>query len=121
MNSRNGIVIYLAVMGAVVTTAGIGTRGWWATVVGLLLLGAATAAVLGRGEGTSWLRGELDERRQHAADRSFRIAFLVLAWWVAALSVVATTRDLPLPAWAGGIVLALVAASLSYSVFLRRN
>lgn len=115
------IAVYQVMAGTALLAAGVLTRGWWAGVVGALLLAAGLAAAFGKGEATSWFRGELDERRQQAVDRSFRVAFLVLAWWVAGLTAVAASWSVPLSLWAAGIVVALIAAYANYAITLRRT
>ena len=119
--SPRAIVIYEVVVGAALVVAGVATAAWWTLAVGVLVLAAGLAAMLGEGESTSWLRGELDERRDKAVDHAFRIAFVVLAWWVAAVAIVASSQTVQPVVWTAGIVVALVAAYIDYARVLRRT
>ena len=112
--------VYLVLAAATLVVAGAVTRSWWSAAVGALLLVAGGVTLFGTGEATSWFRGDVDERRQHAVDASFRVAFLVLAWWVAAVTAIASFRAVPLTVWSAGIVVALAAAYANYAVTLRR-
>ena len=123
MNIARGsrtLATYYLVAGVAIAVFAAVTRGWEMLVVGVPLA-AMGAAGLGSGESASWLRGDLDERRQGAVDHGFRVAFLVLAWWVAALTLVSGLRDVPIGLWSGGIVVALAAASVDYALVLRRT
>jgi hypothetical protein len=111
---------YEVVAGVALVVGGGVTRSWWTAVVGVVFLGLGLATGFGRDEATSWMRGDLDERRQRAVDHSFRVAFLVLAWWVAAVTALASSYDVPVEAWSGGIVVALLAAYVNYARVLRR-
>lgn len=115
-----GSTIYLVAAGAAVTLLRAVTREWATLVVGVPMAGMGLAA-LGRGEATSWLRGDLDERRQGAVDHGFKIAFLVMVWWVGGLTVVASTRQVPLGLWSAGTVVALAVAYVDYALVLRRT
>ena len=116
-----GLAAYEVVVGGVIAVYGVTDRAWWTAIVGALLLASGVAIAVGRGEATSWLRGDLDERRQRAMDHSFRIAFLVLAWWIAGCAIVADRREVPVAAWTAGVVVALVAAYIDYAAVLRRT
>ena len=96
-------------------------RSLWFAILGSAfgLKGALT--LFGKGESTSWFRGEFDERRQTAVDASFRVAFLALAWWVGGLSLVAARRDVPNTLWTAGIIVALATAYVNYALTLRRT
>ena len=96
-------------------------RSLWTAVLGAAfgLKGALT--LFGKGEATSWFRGEFDERRKAAVDASFRVAFLALAWWVGGLSLVAATRNVPNTLWTAGIIVALATAYVNYALTLRRT
>lgn len=54
-------------------------------------------------------------------DHAFRPAFVVLAWWVAAVAIVASSRTVAPDIWTAGIVVALVAAYIDYARVLRRT
>jgi hypothetical protein len=114
------IGIYELVAGLVLGVTAVATRSWWAFVVGVPLAAAGVGALLGRGEATSWLRGDIDERRQRAVDVSFRVAFLVLAWWVAAVTAIAVSRSVAVGVWSAGVPVALIAAYVHYVLRLRR-
>lgn len=112
---------YQLAAGLAVLGFGLSTGAWWTAIVGALILAAGLATQFGRGEATSWFRGDLDERRRLAVDRSFRTAFLALAWWVAGVTAVAASRSVPVGLWSAGIVLAVVAAYVDYALVLRRT
>ena len=118
---RDLVPLYHLVVGGVLLAVGAATEGWWTMIVGGLLVAAGAAGRFGRGEATSWFRNELDERRQDAAGRSFRSAFLALAWWVAGATAVASTRPVPTALWSAGIVVALVVAWVDYARILRHT
>jgi hypothetical protein len=86
-----------------------------------VLLGLGVATGIGHGEGTSWLRGEMDERRERARDHGFRIAFLTLAWWVAGLTVIGDAHSIANELWSAGILVAFIAALIDYALVLRRS
>jgi hypothetical protein len=115
------VAVYQSAVGVGLLVYGAVTRNWWNAVIGLLLLGARVAAALSNSESLSWLRGELDERREHAVDRSYRVAFVVLALWVTALSVLSGSRSMPVPLWPVGIVVAVAVAYTRYAIILRRT
>jgi hypothetical protein len=114
------VAVFQTVVGVSLLLYGAATRNWWNVAIGLVLLSLRLGAVLFRGESWSWPRGELDERRQHAVDLSYRFAFFVLALWVTAVSIVAASGLLPLLAPLG-IVVAVTAAHMRYAVLLRRS
>jgi hypothetical protein len=114
------VAVFQITVGMGLLVWGAATRNWWNVAIGLALLVARLGAGLLKGESWSWPRGELDERRQHAVDLSYRFAFFVLALWVAGVSVVAASGLLPLLAPLG-IVVAVIAAHMRYAVLLRRS
>lgn len=121
MRSVQLIGWYQLMTGTAVLGFGVVTRAWWTAIVGALILAAGLLTHFGRGEATSWFRGDLDERRRQAVDRSFRTAFLALAWWVAGVTAVAASRPVPVGLWSAGIVLGVVAAYVDYALVLRRT
>ncbi|MFL6237905.1 MAG: hypothetical protein ACJ735_00235 [Actinomycetes bacterium] len=114
------VAVFQTAVGVGLLVYGAATRNWWSAAIGLLVLGVRLGAVLIKGESWSWPRGDLDERRQHVVDLSYRFAFFVLALWVTGVSVVAASGLLPLLAPLG-IVVAVSAAYLRYAVLLRRT
>jgi hypothetical protein len=85
----------------------------------MIVLGMGTG--FGRGEATSWMRGDLDERRSRAVDHAFRIAFFTLAWWIGGVAVYAEHHVVGTELWVAGTAVALVAAYVDYAVVLRRT
>jgi hypothetical protein len=120
-NLSVGIAVYELSAGGALLVVGAVQGSWWTSAVGALLAVAGGLTAFGRGEATSWFRGELDERRQRAVDHSFFVAFVTLAWWVAGVTVVAESRDVPVELWSAGILVALVAAYVDYARVLRRT
>ena len=59
---------YQLAAGLAVLGFGLSTRAWWTAIIGALILAAGLATQFGRGEATSWFRGDLDERRRLAVD-----------------------------------------------------
>ena len=114
------IAAYELAAGSALVAYGVATGAWWTAVVGALLFAAGVAVGFGRGEATSWLRGDLDERRQRALDHAFRSAFIALTWWLAGCAIVADRRDVPVAGWTAGVVVALVVAAIDYAAVLRR-
>lgn len=124
MRNRIGskaLAAYEIAVGAAIAVYGVTQRAWWTSTVGALLLASGIAIAVGRGEATSWVRGDLDERRQRAVDHAFRIAFLALAWWIAGCAIVADRAPVPVAGWTAGVAVALVAAYVDYAAVLRRT
>src|SRR5438128_2005182 len=90
------VAVFQTAVGVGLLAYGAATRNWWNAAIGLLLLGVRLGAVLIKGESWSWPRGDLDERRRHAIDLSYRFAFFVLAVWITGVSAVAASGSLPL-------------------------
>ena len=109
------------VVAGVLMIVGWRTASWWTEVLGLAFLVMAVATVVGRAEWTTWFRGELDERRRSAMDHAFRIAFLVLAWWVGAVGIYASYNDASTALWTAGTAVAVAAAVVDYGLVLRRR
>jgi len=112
---------YYAVVGAALSTLGAATRSPVATGVGLLLLAAGVLALRGRGEAGTWLRGELDERRSLAVDHALRSAYVVLAWWIGGVALLASGTQPAAATWTLGIPVSLAAAFVDYALVLRRS
>lgn len=112
---------YELIVGAVLVIVGLMSGSAWTTVVGFGMLALGGLTGFSRGEATSWLRGELDERRLEAVNHGFKVGFFVLSWWVAGVAVYASHH------WAGaeligaGNGVAIVAAYTSYGLRLRRS
>lgn len=119
--SSTRVAIYQTAVGVGLLVYGAVAGSWWNVAIGMVLLAARVGAVLSTGESLSWSRGDIDERRQQAVDRSYRVAFMVLALWVTGVTIMAGSRSLPLPLWPVGIVVAVVAAYSNYAVVLRRR
>jgi len=88
--------------------------------------GAAAALVasltwFGRGDGTSWLRGDLDERRSHAVDHAFRTGFFVATWWIAGVAIYASDHRVGPALLGAGNAAAIGAAWVDYALVLRRT
>lgn len=114
------VAVYQTGVGVGLLAYGAATGSWVNVVIGLLVLGARLGASLRKGESSSWLRGDLDERRQQAVDHSYRFAFFVLALWVTVVSVLAASQALALLCPVG-IIVAVAAAYTRYAVLLRRT
>lgn len=124
MNKMRGwgaVATYLLVAGLATLGLGVAGRDPVNLLSGLLLVVVSLATGLGRGEGTSWLRGEIDERRARAVDHAFRVAFVTLAWWVTAVAIYASRRSAPPEVFAAGTGVAVVAAMIEYARRLRRS
>jgi hypothetical protein len=112
---------YYVVVGIGSMVAGIVWSSWGTEVIGLGLLFVGVATVLDRGEWTSLIRDEMDERRRRAADHGFKIAFFVLAWWIGAISFYSSYHHVSTGVWGAGNAIALAAAYVDYAVVLRRT
>jgi hypothetical protein len=119
--STTVIGLYYLAVGVALIVAGWRTSSWWSGTLGLAMLTAAVATVFGGGEWTTWFRGELDERRKHASDHGFKVAFFVLAWWIGAVSIYASGHTVGIGLWAAGNAVALTAAIADYAFVLRRT
>ena len=116
-----GVAVYELVIGLVLTVVGIRSQSWWTSVVGIGMFVLGVGTGFGRGESTSWLRGDFDERRRSAVDHAFRIAFLALAWWVAGVAFYASRHSAAPEVYGAGNGIALVVAYVDYALVLRRS
>lgn len=118
---KYAIAAYEAVAGAILLGAGVASAAWWTTLAGLVMLALAGATAFGRGEATSWLRGDFDERRLHAVDHGFKVGFFVLAWWVAAIAAYGSHHEINAALVGAGNGIAILAAYFAYGLRLRRS
>lgn len=116
-----GAAAYELVVGTLLVVGGLWSSAWWTGTVGLGLIVLGIATGFGRAEGTSWMRGDLDERRTRAVDHAFRIAFIALAWWVGGVAIYAEHQTAPTELWVAGIGVALVVAYVDFALVLRRT
>jgi len=116
-----GTTAYEIVVGVVLLVFGLRSHAWWTGILGLGMIVLGLATGFGRGETTSWMRGELDERRSRAVDHAFRIAFFALAWWIAGVAVYAERHVVGTQLWVAGTAVAVVAAYVDYALVLRRT
>ena len=116
-----GAAIYEIIVGLVLIGVGLRSSSWWTAVVGagMCVLGIATG--FGRGESTSWMRGDFDERRRAAVDSAFRVAFVALAWWVAGVAFYASSHSVSPAVYGAGNGVAVVVAYVAYALVLRRS
>lgn len=113
--------LYETGVGVALLVYGGASRSWPMLLVGGIILGLGAFTAFGRGEATSWMRGELDERRQKALGHAGGFAFLVLAWWLAGVAVYSNSHQVATGVWTAGIAVGLAGAGLDYAWVLRRT